>query len=214
MNNGPTTKPSGSSVGVDTAALEAAVRGARILVGVTGGIAAYKTAMVVSRLAQAGATVTVAMTDAATRFVTPLTFQALSGQAVYTSQWEHIESKDPQHVSLATASSLAVVAPCSMDCLAKVATGRTDDVVTLILSAIDRSKTPVLLCPSMNSVMWSQPSTQRNVKQLRDDGFRLVGPDDGWQACRTIGTGRMSEPESILNEIASVLRLRVSSPKP
>jgi phosphopantothenoylcysteine decarboxylase/phosphopantothenate--cysteine ligase len=173
----------------------------RILVGVTGGIAAYKTPTLVSRLAQAGAQVTVAMTDAATRFITPLTMQALSGRPVYTSQWEHVESQDPQHVSLAKATTLAVVAPCTMDCLAKLATGRTDDVVTLILSAIDRTSVPVLLAPSMNAVMWDQPSTQRNLATLKGDGFQFIGPAEGWQACRSVGAGRMSEPEEILEEI-------------
>lgn len=190
----------------------AAVRGRRILVGVTGGIAAYKTATVVSRLAQAGAEVTVAMTEAATHFVTPLTFQALSARPVYTSAWEHVESNDPQHISLAAAADLALVAPCTMDCMAKLATGRTDDVVTLILSAIDRRRTPVLLAPSMNAVMWTQPATQRNLRTLVDDGFRMVGPDEGWQACRTVGSGRMAEPEAILDAIAAALRESVSSP--
>ncbi len=205
----PTNSP---GQGASVESLRPRVSGKRILVGVTGGIAAYKVATVVSRLAQAGAQVTVAMTEAATKFVTPLTFQALSGRPVYTSAWEHIESSDPQHVSLATASDLAVVAPCTMDCLAKIATGRTDDVVTLILSAIDRAKTPVLLCPSMNAAMWGQASTQRNVKQVAADGFELVGPDEGWQACRTVGTGRMTEPEDILLAVAA--RIRVSSPQP
>ncbi|MCC6284084.1 MAG: hypothetical protein IT439_02095 [Phycisphaerales bacterium] len=180
-----------------------AVRGARIFVGVTGGIAAYKTCTVVSRLAQAGAAVTVAMTESATRFVQPLTFQALSARHVYTSAWEHVESLDPQHISLATACDLALVAPCTMDCLARLATGRTDDVVTLILSAVDRRRTPVLLAPAMNSVMWAQPSTQRNVRQLRDDGFDVIGPASGWQACRHVGEGRMSEPEEILAAVVN-----------
>lgn len=177
------------------------LRGQRVFVGVTGGIAAYKTAMLVSRLAQAGAEVTVAMTEAATHFVTPLTFQALSGRPVYTSAWDHIESSDPQHISLAKGCRAAIVAPCTMDCLAKLATGRTDDVVTLILSAIDRRQTPVLLAPAMNTVMWEQPSTQRNVKTLKADGFTLVGPDDGWQACRNVGPGRMCEPEALLQAV-------------
>jgi phosphopantothenoylcysteine synthetase/decarboxylase len=192
--------------GFDAAALRAAVDGRRILVGVTGGIAAYKTATVVSKLAQAGAQVTVAMTESATKFVGPLTFQALSGNPVYTSQWEHIESQDPQHISLAGAADLAVVAPCTMDCMAKLAAGRTDDVVCLILSAVDRAKTPVLLAPSMNAVMWGQASNQRNLKTLADDGFKFVGPGDGWQACRTVGTGRMSEPEEILREVGKLLK--------
>ncbi len=177
----------------------------RIIIGITGGIAVYKVATVVSRLAQRGDEVTVAMTEAAARFVTPLTFQALSGRPVYVSPWEHIESKDPQHISLASKADLCVIAPCTMDCMAKLATGRTDDVVTLIVSAIDRSRTPVLLAPSMNSVMWSQNSTRRNLATLMGDGFHTVGPEDGWQACRHTGTGRMAEPESILAEIDRLL---------
>jgi phosphopantothenoylcysteine synthetase/decarboxylase len=184
------------------------LRGRRIIVGVTGGIAAYKTAMIVSRLAQAGAEVTVAMTEAATKFVTPLTFQALSARPVYTSPWEHIEASDPQHISLADAADAALVAPCTMDCMAKLATGRTDDVVTLILSAIDRRKTPVFLAPSMNTAMWEQPATQRNLRTLREDGFQVIGPGEGWQACRHVGTGRMSEPEQILAALAAGIRAR------
>jgi len=182
-----------------------ALTGKRVLVGVTGGIAAYKTATVVSRLAQGGASVTVAMTPGATRFVTPLTFQALSGRPVYTTPWEHLESHDPQHISLAEALDAAVVAPCTMDCLARLATGRTEDVVSLILSAVDPTQTPVLLAPAMNSTMWAQASTQRNVETLRNDGFRFIGPGDGWQACRRVGPGRMSEPEDILSTVADLL---------
>lgn len=169
--------------------------------GVTGGIAAYKACWLVSRLAQAGAEVTVAMTPGATKFVTPLTFQALSGRPVYTSAWEHIESHDPQHINLARSASVAIVAPCSMDCLAKLAAGTTDDIVTLILSAVDRRRTPVLLAPSMNEVMWGQPSTARNVEQLRADGFSVLEPAVGWQACRTSGPGRMPEPEQLLEAV-------------
>jgi phosphopantothenoylcysteine decarboxylase/phosphopantothenate--cysteine ligase len=184
--------------------------GSRIIVGVTGGIAAYKCATLVSRLAQAGAQVTVAMTDAATRFVTPLTFQALSARPVYTSQWEHIESQDPQHISLASAADLAIVAPCTMDCMARLATGRTDDVVCLILSAIDRKKTPVLLAPSMNDVMWGQPATQRNLETLKADGFTVVGPASGWQACRHVGPGRMVEAEELVEAVRGALVVRGS----
>lgn len=184
------------------------LRGARIVVGVTGGIAAYKTATLVSRLAQAGAGVTVLMTDAATRFVTPLTFQALSGRPVYTSQWEHVESSDPQHISLARSADAAIVAPCTMDCLAKLAGGFTEDVVTLGLSAIDRTRTPVLLAPSMNETMWNQPATKRNLQQLVQDRFTIVGPAEGWQACRTVGTGRMSEPDELFDALVRVLSTR------
>lgn len=179
--------------------------GRRIVVGVTGGIAAYKTAHLVSRLAQSGAEVTVLMTDAATKFVTPLTFQSLSGRPVYTSAWEHIEAHDPQHINLATKADAAVVAPASMDFLAKLAVGVADDVVSLVLSAVDRSKTPVLLAPAMNTVMWSQPATQRNLKQLIADGFQTIGPEDGWQACRAVGPGRMSEPLAIFERIIALM---------
>ena len=179
------------------------LQGKRILVGVTGGIAAYKTCTLVSRLAQAGAVVTVAMTESATKFVGPLTFQALSARPVYTSAWEHIESQDPQHIALAKGLDVAIVAPCTMDCLAKLAAGVTEDVVCLTLSAVDRDKTPVLLCPSMNEVMWNQPSTRRNVQILRADGFKLVEPASGWQACRAVGPGRMPEPEALLELIVA-----------
>lgn len=181
--------------------MPADLTGTRIILGVCGGIAAYKSATLTSRLAQAGAEVTVLMTEAATRFVTPLTFQALSARPVYSSPWQHTESHDPQHVSLARSADLAIVAPCTMDCLAKLATGRCDDVVTLALSAVDRSETPVLLAPSMNAAMWSQPSTQRNLAQIRADGFEILEPVEGWQACRTTGPGRMVEPEVIADTI-------------
>ncbi|MCC6971532.1 MAG: hypothetical protein IT434_15055 [Phycisphaerales bacterium] len=192
---------------------DAVLKGARVFVGVMGGIAAYKTAALVSRLAQAGAEVTVAMTPGATHFVTPLTFQSLSARPVYTSPWEHIESQDPQHIALASRTDIAVVAPCTADGLARLATGRCDDAVTLILAAIDRRRTPVLLAPAMNTVMWEQPANQRNVAQLAADGFSFIGPEDGWQACRNVGKGRMCEPEAILRMIVQILSQRVSSPR-
>ena len=179
------------------------LNGRRLIVGICGGIAAYKTATVVSRAAQAGAQVTVLMSPSATKFVTPLTFQALSANPVYTSAWEHVESQDPQHISLADSADLVVVAPCTMDCMARLATGRTDDVITLCLSAVDRTTTPVLLAPAMNHVMWDQPSTRRNHAQLEADGFEFIGPEAGWQACRHVGQGRMSEPEAILEAICA-----------
>jgi phosphopantothenoylcysteine synthetase/decarboxylase len=182
------------------------VKGREILVCICGGIAAYKVATVVSRLAQAGAHVTVAMTEAATKFVAPLTFQALSGRHVYTSMWEHVESQDPQHIALATRASAVLVAPCTMDCLARLASGRADDIVSLLISAVDRVKTPVLLAPTMNAVMWKQPSTQRNLKTLHEDGFTFIDPDEGWQACRTVGVGRMAEPEMLMARVAASIK--------
>jgi len=184
---------------------DADLHGRCIIVGLTGGIACYKIAHIVSRLVQRGADVTVAMTESATRFVTPLTFQALSGRPVYDSQWSHIESHDPQHIALARRADLMLIAPCTMDMLAKLAHGRTDDVVSLICSAVDRSRQPVMLAPSMNAVMYRQPSTQRNLAQLRDDGFEIIDPDSGWQACRTDGPGRLAEPERILDRVTARL---------
>lgn len=179
--------------------------GTRVIVGVSGGIACYKVAHVVSRLAQDGVEVTVVMTDAATRFVAPLTFQALSGRPVYTSQWEHVESSDPQHISLARDAEVMLIAPCTMDMLAKLATGRTDDVVSLVASAVDWSRQPLLLAPSMNETMWNQPATRRNLARLREDGCQIIEPGVGWQACRTEGAGRLAEPEVILERVRSIL---------
>lgn len=181
------------------------VSGRRVIVGVGGGIAAYKVCTVVSRLAQAGAEVTVAMTEAATRFVTPLTFQALSGRHAFVSQWEHVSSQDPQHVSLGRDADLMLIAPCTMDLCAKLAAGRTDDMVCLLASVIDRTRTPVLLAPSMNAAMYAQPATRRNLRTLTEDGFRVIEPAVGWQACRTDGPGRLPEPEDLLAAVAATL---------
>lgn len=195
-----TTPPDETSAGL--------LQGKRVFVGVTGGIAAYKTVGLVSRLVQSGAEVSVGMTESAAHFVTPLSFQAISGKPVYTDMWQHIESQDPQHISLASSLDLAIVAPCTMDCMAKLVAGLTGDMVTLVLAAVDRSKTPVLLAPSMNEVMWSQPSTRRNTAQLEQDGFLFIGPGSGWQACRAVGPGRMEEPERIYDEAARLLGAR------
>ncbi len=185
--------------------------GRRILVGVCAGIAAYKVCTLVSRLTQRGGEVTVAMSESATRFVGALTFQALSGRPVYTSPFEHIESSDPQHIALAQSQDCAVVAPCTMEMLARLAHGFVPDAVSLILSAVDRERTPVLLAPSMNAQMWEQASTRRNVETLRADGFKIIEPGTGWQACRTIGAGRMAEPEEILARVLAVLGERAEA---
>ncbi len=184
------------------------VGGRRIIVGLSGGIACYKVCTVVSRLAQAGADVTVLMTDSATKFVTPLTFQALSGRPVYTAIWEHIEAHDPQHVQIARSADVVLLAPATMNLLGKLAHGLTDDVVTLVMSAVDRAQTPVLIAPSMNEVMWQQASNQRNVQQLREDGFQFIEPGTGWQACRTVGAGRLPDPEELLDAVGRVLVAR------
>ena len=190
---------------LDPADLKEVFGGKSVLVCISGGIAVYKVCTIVSRLAQSGASVTVCMTLAATKFVSPTTFQALSGNPVYTDSFEHIESHDPQHISIADRCDVALVGPCTMNTLANLVHGKTDDVVTLILSAVDRKKTAVVLAPAMNDTMWNQPSNQRNVDQAIEDGFTMVGPGDGWQACRHCGTGRMSEPGDVVRALGEAL---------
>ncbi len=178
---------------------------AKVIVGVGGGIACYKVAHVVSRLVQGGAEVTVVMTESATRFVAPLTFQALTGRPVYSSPWEHLEAHDPQHVQLARSAALMLVAPATMDLIACLAQGRAEDAVCLVAAAMDWSRQPMLVAPSMNEAMWNQPSTRRNVAQLRTDGWSIIEPVAGWQACRTEGVGRLAEPETILEAVTGAL---------
>jgi phosphopantothenoylcysteine decarboxylase/phosphopantothenate--cysteine ligase len=181
------------------------LRDRSVIVALTGGIACYKTATVVSRLTQAGAEVTVLMTDAATRFVGPLTLQSLSGRPVYTSQWQSIENHDAQHIQLARRASLMLIAPASANTIAKLAAGICDNVVTTVACALPRA-TPMLIAPAMNAEMWENPITQRNLATLRDLlGYHTIGPETGWQACRTQGAGRMSEPESIIEKVNSLL---------
>lgn len=180
--------------------------GKRVIVAVCGGIACYKTAALVSRLVQAGAQVRVLMTEAAARFVSPLTFQTLSGQKVQTSIWDTPDRFDSQHIQTAHWAQLVIVAPATADILAKLAAGLCDDVVSLTLCALPRS-TPVLLAPAMNQEMWTNPITQRNLNTLRQLlGWHVVGPEEGWQACRTVGPGRMSEPEKIFETAAALLK--------
>ena len=173
-----------------------------LLVGVTGGIAAYKAAALVSRLVAEGARVSVVMTKAATKLVAPQTFYALSGNPVYTSLWNNPESPYP-HVSLSRETRLFCVAPASADIIAKAAHGIADDAVSSSILAFDG---PVLMAPAMNSVMWAKPATQRNIAQLKaDGGFHFVGPDEGRLACGQEGPGRMAEPDEILRAILDIL---------
>ena len=179
--------------------------GKRIIVGLTGGIACYKIADVVSTLVQQGAYVDVLMTEASTRFISPLTFESLTGNPVFDNQWSHIEGRLPQHIQLATVCDAMLIAPCTMDMLAKLVYGRTDDPVSLVSSAIDRTVTPVLLAPSMNAIMYSQPSNQRNLTLARSDGYVLIDPEEGWQACRADGMGRLPDSSTLLGALEGVL---------
>ena len=183
-----------------------------ILIGITGGVAAYKMASLVSDLVQSGRDVVVAMTEAATRFVGPLTFQSLTGREVVVCPWTATEGLESPHIHLARIASLMLVAPCSMDMLGQLAGGRCDNAVSLLAASIDRTRTPVLLAPSMNETMLDQPATRRNLAQLREDGFGIIEPAPGWQACRTEGRGRLPEPEELRSAIDAALVRAVSVP--
>lgn len=180
-----------------------------ILVCVSGGIAAYKVADVVSKLAQAKASVTVAMTEAAQKFVGAATFRALSANTVYTDLWEHVEGKDPQHIRLAQKSDLILVAPCTANTMGRIANGLAEDLVSTILLAADPRKT--LIAPAMNEGMWNHPAVQRNARRLLEDGYGFVGPGEGWQACRTVGVGRMAEAVDIVAAVAGRLQAKADA---
>lgn len=177
--------------------------GFEVLIGVCGGIAAYKVCHVVSRLVQRGAGVTVAMTEAATRFVGPLTFQSLSGRPVLTSLWTRHTPHGAQHIGVTEAADLIVLAPATANIIAKIAGGIADDLVsTLVIGAAS----PVIVVPTMNDRMWANPIVARNVATLTELGYRFVGPGEGWLACRSEGTGRMVEPDQILDVIVAALK--------
>jgi len=177
--------------------------GYELLLGVTGGIAAYKAAALVSTLAQRRCGVTVVMTASAQRLVAPLTFASLSGRRVYTDLWAVEREWQANHVSLASRADLIAIAPATANILAKVATGLADDLLSTVVVSAD---SPVLLAPAMNPRMWANPITQANVEKLRALGYHVVGPESGWLACREVGPGRMAEPEAILARIADLLR--------
>ena len=178
------------------------------IVAVTGGIAAYKTCTVVSRLVQRGCGVNVAMTEAGTRFVGPVTFQALAGRPVLASMWDADDRRDHPHIRLTEAADLFVIAPATANIIGKIASGIADDLVsTMAMSAAS----PVLLAPAMNARMWNNPVVKQNVERLGAMGHHFVGPESGWLSCREVGVGRMSEPDSIVE--AAVKLLTASPPK-
>ncbi|MHC4996728.1 MAG: flavoprotein [Planctomycetota bacterium] len=181
------------------------LNGKRVVVALTGGIACYKACGVVSRLVQQGAEVTAMMTDAATKFVGPLTLESLSGRAVQTSLWQAVDNYTSEHVDLARWCDAMLIAPASANTIAKLAGGICDNVVTAVACALP-TDTPLIVAPSMNEGMWLNPLTQRNVKTLVEvRGVRMIGPGEGWQACRTEGAGRMSEPDEIVEAMAEIL---------
>lgn len=173
-----------------------------IVVGCSGGIAAYKTAALVSQLVQTGCGVSVVMTAAAREFIGPATFAALTGRPVLERVFEENAHPLGAHIELAQRGQLLCIAPATANVLAKAAHGLADDLLsTLILSFTG----PVLMAPAMNCEMWDKPVVQRNVEQLRRDGVHFVDPEEGWLSCRQRGVGRMAAPEKILAAIEALL---------
>ncbi len=170
-----------------------------ILVGVCGGIAAYKVPEIVRRLRDQGASVRVVMTAAATAFVTPLTFQAVSGMPVRTELLDSESESGMDHISLARWADLVLLAPATADTLARLAQGRADDLLSTLCLATEAT---ILAAPAMNRVMWQKPATRRNVERLGQDGVVLLGPAEGAQACGETGAGRMLEPAEIVRAVA------------
>jgi phosphopantothenoylcysteine decarboxylase/phosphopantothenate--cysteine ligase len=180
-----------------------------IIVAVCGGIAAYKVADVVSKLVQLGAGVTVCMTAEAQKFITPLTFEALSARRVHTDTFDLVESADPQHIALTERADLMLVAPATNNIIAKVAHGLCDDLVSLMVCA---AACPVVFAPAMNNRMWEHPVTQENIAKLTKIGYRFIGPESGWLACRNVGAGRLSEPGKIVDEVTKTLLESTTKP--
>ncbi|CAN5892498.1 bifunctional phosphopantothenoylcysteine decarboxylase/phosphopantothenate--cysteine ligase CoaBC [soil metagenome] len=181
----------------------APLKGARIVVGVAGGIAAYKAAELVRQLDKAGAIVQVAMTPRAQKFVGPLTFQALTKKPVFTNLFDPGEEATIGHIQLADQADLVIVAPATANTIARLSHGLAEDAVTSVVLA---TRAPVLIAPSMNVNMWNHPLTRHNLQRLRDlAGYHIVGPGDGFLACRWTGPGRLAEPADIVEAAAHVL---------
>ena len=187
------------------------LKGREVIVAVCGGIAAYKVADVVSKLVQLGAGVTVCMTAEAQKFVTPLTFEALSGRPVRTGTFNLVETNDPQHIGLTERADVMLVAPATNNTIAKIAHGLCDDLVSLMVCA---AACPVVFAPAMNNRMWDHPIAQENFAKLASLGYRFIGPEPGWLACRNTGVGRLSEPQKIVDELTRMLTDPAAMPSP
>lgn len=183
------------------------LQGKHLVLGLTGGIACYKSAELVRLLTKAGATVQVVMTEGATRFITPLTLQALSGREVFESTWDSREAggqaNQMPHINLSREADAILVAPATADFMARLLHGRCDDLLSLMCVARPMERVPLILAPAMNREMWQHPATQRNVMQLEDDGAVVLDVGQGEQACGEVGDGRMLEPWEIIEELES-----------
>jgi phosphopantothenoylcysteine decarboxylase/phosphopantothenate--cysteine ligase len=176
--------------------------GREIVVGVSGGIAAYKAAVLTSQLVQQGAGVTAVLTRHARKFVGAATFAALTGRPVASRSFDPAAFPLGAHIELAAKADLVVVAPATADLIAKAAHGMADDLLTTLLLC---AECPVLYAPAMNSAMWAKPAVQRNVAMMAADGATIVAPGSGWLSCRQHGAGRMAEPDVIMEAIAAAL---------
>jgi phosphopantothenoylcysteine decarboxylase / phosphopantothenate---cysteine ligase len=176
--------------------------GKRVLLIIGGGIAAYKSLLLIRALRTAGASVTPVITAAGAQFVTPLSVSALAGEKTYSNLFDLTDEAEMGHIQLSRSADLIVVAPATADLMAKMATGRADDLASTVLLATD---TPVLLAPAMNVRMWHHPATQRNLAVLQSDGINFVGPSSGDMACGEFGLGRMAEPDEIMAAITARL---------
>ncbi|QWD96326.1 bifunctional phosphopantothenoylcysteine decarboxylase/phosphopantothenate--cysteine ligase CoaBC [Polynucleobacter sp. MG-6-Vaara-E2] len=170
----------------------------KIVLGISGGIAAYKTPELARLLMQEGASVQVVMTEAAQQFVTPVTMQALTGNPVYTSQWDSSIANNMAHIELSRSADVILIAPTSADLMAKLSLGLADDLLSTLCLARD---CPLLLAPAMNKQMWEHAATQRSAERLEKDGVTLLGPASGFQACGEVGMGRMLEPTEIAEQV-------------
>ena len=183
--------------------------GKHIVLGLTGGVACYKSAELCRLLIKAGATVQVVMTEAATQFITAVTMQALSGRPVYISQWDGRQDNNMPHINLGREADAILIAPCSADFIARLVAGRSDELLSLMCLARPTAQVPLLLAPAMNREMWAHPATQRNLQQVAVDGATMLGVGSGWQACGETGDGRMLEPAQILEDLIAFLQSKV-----
>ncbi len=177
--------------------------GKHIVLGLSGGIACYKAADFARELVKAGATVQVVMTEAAERFITAVTLQALSLRPVFTNQWDARAPNNMAHINLTREAAAVVIVPASADFLAKLAQGRADDLLSLLCLARPAERCPLLVAPAMNREMWAHPATQRNLARVRADGATVLGPGSGDQACGETGDGRMLEPAELLADLVA-----------
>lgn len=175
----------------------------KIVLGITGGIAAYKAAELVRLLVKSNIEVTVVMTESACQFITPVTMQALSGKPVFIGMWDSSIANGMPHIELSRDADAILIAPASADFIAKLVHGRADDLLSTLCLArgSDTKPCPLLVAPAMNKQMWENPATQRNIAQLKADDVAILGPDSGDQACGEIGPGRMLEPDELMTDI-------------